>query len=222
MLATSALQTHDPADAVPTAVVVPIRAFDGALSRLSDVLSPVQRSNLMRAMARRVLAAAAPHAVHVATDDREVSQWAHGEGAEVITVGSTGLNAAAQVALERLGSAGFGRVVVAHGDLACVQSLHPVIGPGVVIAPDRGSEGSNVVCVPADSGFEFSYGPGSFGRHCAEAHRLGLALRVVRDPTLAADIDDPSDLRRLLPPERAALGLDNPRNPASATSRAKM
>ena len=48
---------------------------------------------------------------------------------------------------------------------------------------------------PADSGFRFSYGPGSFERHVAEARRLGLPIRVVDDPTLAIDIDEPADLR---------------------------
>ena len=54
--------------------------------------------------------------------------------------------------------------------------------------------GTNVVSVPTGAGFTFSYGPGSFQRHGAEARRLGLALRVVREPSLAYDIDVPADL----------------------------
>ena len=34
---------------------------------------------------------------------------------------------------------------------------------------------------PTDVDFRFAYGPGSFRRHAAEARRLGLGLRVVRD-----------------------------------------
>jgi 2-phospho-L-lactate guanylyltransferase (CobY/MobA/RfbA family) len=49
-----------------------------------------------------------------------------------------------------------------------------------------------------DGDFRFSYGPGSFRRHAAEARRLGLGWRVVRDPRLSRDVDRPEDL----------LGLD--------------
>jgi len=48
--------------------------------------------------------------------------------------------------------------------------------------------------VPATAGFRFAYGPGSFVRHTAEAARLGLSLRVVRDAALGWDVDVPDDL----------------------------
>jgi 2-phospho-L-lactate guanylyltransferase (CobY/MobA/RfbA family) len=44
------------------------------------------------------------------------------------------------------------------------------------------------------AGFRFSYGPGSFQRHCKEVQRLALALRVVREFGLVHDVDVPSDL----------------------------
>jgi 2-phospho-L-lactate guanylyltransferase len=94
-----------------------------------------------------------------------------------------------------LGRRGLDRVIIAHADLAFVDDLTIMDGLGVSIAPDRHRDGSNVMCLPADSGFRFAYGPGSFARHRAEAERLGLAVRVVEDPTLEVDIDDPDDLR---------------------------
>ena len=48
--------------------------------------------------------------------------------------------------------------------------------------------------VPTTAAFEFSYGPDSFERHCAEAGRLGLRVRVVRVEGLGWDIDEPGDL----------------------------
>jgi 2-phospho-L-lactate/phosphoenolpyruvate guanylyltransferase len=64
----------------------------------------------------------------------------------------------------------------------------------VTLVPDHRDNGTNVICVPAGAGFTFSYGPGSFARHGAEAHRLGLPLRVVREPSLSHDVDLPADL----------------------------
>jgi 2-phospho-L-lactate/phosphoenolpyruvate guanylyltransferase len=53
---------------------------------------------------------------------------------------------------------------------------------------------SNVLAVPTDVHFEFSYGPGSFGRHLDQARQLGVPVRVVNAPGLAWDVDLPADL----------------------------
>ena len=191
-----------------TAVIVPIRSFAGALSRLAGILGETRCRDLMRLMASRVVAAADGLPVHVATDDAEVADWALGLGAAVVRAGRPGLTTAVSAAVDQLASAGVERVVVAHADLALARTLRPAVGPGLTIVPDRQRDGSNVLCVPAAAGFRFSYGPGSFGRHVAEAHRLGLEVTVVDDASLAADIDHPEDLLALPTKDRLALGLD--------------
>lgn len=202
------------ANAATTAVVVPIRSFDGALSRLAGVLDRPRRRDLMRELAGRVVAAGRPHPVHVVTSDPEVAEWAGAVGAAAIRVGEpgpgpvkrpaavaeggeTGLTASVTAAVERLAAAGVQRAVVAHADLPLVESLEAAVGPGLTIAPDQRRDGSNVVCVPAAAGFRFAYGPGSFERHLAEAGRLGLPVTVVDDPALAWDLDHPEDLAAL-------------------------
>jgi 2-phospho-L-lactate guanylyltransferase len=65
--------------------------------------------------------------------------------------------------------------------------------------PDRFRDGTNVIAVPAGGGFRFSYGPGSFERHRAEAARRDLPVVVVEDERLAADVDLPSDLALIAP-----------------------
>ncbi len=192
-----------------TAVVVPIRSFEGALSRLEHVLGRSGCRDLMRAMAGRVVAAAGALPVHVATDDAEVATWATDLGAEVVPVGRPGLSTAVSVAVDRLAAAGVERAVVAHADLARARTLRPAVGPGLVIVPDGRRDGSNVLCVPTACRFRFAYGPGSFARHVAEAERLKLAVRVVEDEALASDIDHPEDLLALPSEDRLALGLDS-------------
>ena len=203
------------ANAATTAVVVPVRSFDGALSRLAGVLDRSRRRDLMRELAGRVVAAGRPHPVHVVTSDPEVAEWAGAVGAAAIRVGEPGpgpverpaaaaaeggeigLTASVTAAVERLAAAGVQRAVVAHADLPLVESLEAAVGPGLTIAPDRRRDGSNVVCVPAAAGFRFAYGPGSFERHLAEAGHLGLPVTVVDDPALAWDLDHPEDLAAL-------------------------
>lgn len=189
-------------------MVVPIRCFSGALSRLGDALDGPGRAALMRLMAARVLRAASPYPVHVATHDGEVAEWAGGIGVPVIPTERPGLSAAAERSLDWLVSNSVDRAVIIHADLVLARTLAPVVGDGLVIAPDRRRDGSNAVCVPAGSGFRFSYGPGSFQRHVAEAGRLGLPVTVVDEPALAFDVDDVGDLRSLPSPMLVELGLD--------------
>ncbi len=127
-------------------------------------------------------------------DDTDVAAWARTQRALVIWEPERGLNRAVEAGVARLAHAGARRVIVAHGDLPLAPGLAWVARfPGVTLVPDRVSNGTNVVCVPVDAGFTFSYGPGSFARHGSEALRLGLPLRVVRERGLAQDIDTPSD-----------------------------
>ena len=191
-----------------TAVIVPIRSFDGALSRLAAILGEARCRELMLMMANRVVTAAEPMPVHVATDDAGVAAWATDLGAAVVAAGRPGLTTAVSAAVDHLASAGVERAVVAHADLALARTLRPAIGPGLTIVGDRRRDGSNVVCVPTGAGFQFSYGPGSFGRHVAEAERLRLEVNVVDDDSLSIDIDHPEDLRHLPEDLRGALGLD--------------
>ncbi|MGI8756948.1 MAG: hypothetical protein ACR2MB_14040, partial [Acidimicrobiales bacterium] len=88
------------------------------------------------------------------------------------------------------------RVVVAHADLPLATGLAHVIGTdGVVLVPDRHTDGTNVISLPAGSGFVFAYGPGSFARHRGEAKRLGLTVDIRDDLALGWDVDFPADLR---------------------------
>ena len=203
----------------PTAVVVPIRSFTGALSRLRSVLNPQQRRQLMMLMAGRVIAAADSLAVYVASDDAEVAEWAQQRSTEIVRVRRPGLSTAVTAAAKRVASDGFERVVVAHADLALAHSLRPAIGSGLTIVPDRHGDGTNVMCVPSSAGFCFSYGVGSFSRHVAHARELGLAVDVVNDARLAVDIDHPEDLPALQAADRLALGLDSASDHPSGQSR---
>ena len=49
--------------------------------------------------------------------------------------------------------------------------------------PDRYGNGTNVLALPTDAGFQFSYGPGSFARHRAEADGSAAPCGSSTDPT---------------------------------------
>jgi len=184
---------------VPAAVLVPIKAFTAAKGRLAEVLDAAARAELARRMAAQVLAAAAPLPVIVVTDDAEVAAFARSHGAEVIADPGGGLNAAVRAGVDHIVAAGFDEVLVAHADLPRATGLAALTGTTdtCTLVPDRRGDGTNVLVVPAGAGFRFAYGPGSFARHVAEAERLGLAVRAVRDSRLGWDVDLPEDLEGL-------------------------
>ena len=180
-------------------VLVPVKSFRRAKARLAPTLDPGRRAALARLMAGRVVAAAAPLPVAVVCDDDEVAAWARDLGAAVLSEPGRGLNGAVETGVATLGAAGADEVLVVHGDLPLAEGLAGLAGHGgVTLVPDRREDGTTVACVPPAAGFRFSYGPGSFLRHCAEADRLALGLRVVRDPALRADVDLPSDIPGVL------------------------
>lgn len=177
------------------AALVPVKAFHEAKARLAPVLDPAARAELARQMATQVVRAAAPLPVAVVCNDPAVARWAHSVGAAVLDEPGQGLNQAVAGGVAQLLAAGASEVVVAHGDLPGARQLVALTGfGGITLVPDRRRDGTNVICVPAGVTFGFSYGPGSFERHLAAAHRLGVDVRVVDEPDLAWDVDVPDDL----------------------------
>ena len=195
------------------AVLVPVKGFGAAKRRLAGVLGPAERAELARRMAERVVAAAAPLPVHIVCDDDEVADWAERAGTQVLWRPGHGLNGAIADGLASLAKLGVTHVVIAHADLPLAHDLASLIVPDVItLVPDRRDDGTNVVALPAALPFRFAYGPGSFRRHRAEAARLGLGVRVWRDPRLGLDVDLPDDLAR--PGVKEVLGWP-PTSPAN-------
>lgn len=182
----------------PVVVLIPVKAFTAAKTRLAGSLDPEQRARLARSMATAVVRAAAPLPVTIVCDDDDVADWARAMGASVEMTPGVGLNGAVTEAVERLRARGVRRAVVAHGDLPFAKGFDHFAddphGDEVVVVPDRRRSGTNVLSVPTDRGFGFSYGTDSLELHLAEAARLGLPVRVLTLDDLGWDIDEPDDL----------------------------
>ncbi|MGH9229806.1 MAG: 2-phospho-L-lactate guanylyltransferase [Acidimicrobiales bacterium] len=197
------------------AVVVPVKAFSAAKVRLAGALDRIERAELARRMAEIVLAAAAPLPAIVVCDDDDVRAWAKAAGARVVWCPGRGLNGAVADGVATLHADGVSMAVVAHADLPLATRLDWVGAfPGVTLVPDRRVDGTNVLAVPTDAGFRFSYGAGSFARHRAEARVRDLPARIVRDDRLAWDVDVPADLAW-----PTAIGGDAGSSPAGPDAR---
>ena len=176
-----------------TVVVVPLKRFDTAKSRLRGTLVDEELSELARRLAEGVIRAAAPRECVVLGDDEQIAEFARTLGARFVRVSSDGLNAAIDDGLEQL-RGDVDLAVIAHGDLARPLGLGTyVFDDGLTIVTDRHGTGTNVLAVSPRSSFRAQYGEGSAARHIAQGQRLGLAVNVVRDSPWALDIDGPDD-----------------------------
>jgi 2-phospho-L-lactate guanylyltransferase len=180
-------------------ILIPIRSFSDAKSRLSAILDASNRTNLMLDCAQKVIAASKDLPKLVLTSDPLVQTFAQNHGCHLIEDKGGGLNPAIQYAYNLLGEHGIEHVTIAHADLPLAQNLTNLMVKGQsTIVPDRKHDGTNVISLPAAYDFHFSYGPNSFERHLHEARRLGLEINVDEDPALTIDIDTPDDLVELL------------------------
>ena len=182
----------------PIGVVLPIRAFRQAFTRLAGTLSEQGRATLAVRLAERVAAACAALPVAVVTSDAEVRAWAAGH--DFATVDDPGsLSEAAEAGRRYWADRGALRIVVVHADLHRIRTLAPVLAvtADVVVVPCHREDGTPVLVVSATEPFGFAYGPGSFAAHQRAA--AGRSLEIVRDVDLAADVDTPEDLAALDP-----------------------
>lgn len=193
-------------------VVIPVKPFREGKSRLAGVLNPEERERLNRWLLQHVLrtvqAVESPVRVLVVSRDPGVLSAARQEGAQtLLESGATTLNRTLQRTVALLRGQGMQTMLVLPADLPRVtaedvqlllEELEKPLGdhPGrLVIAPDHLHQGTNALgLAPADEGYTFAFGPGSFYQHIAQARRQGRFVQVVDRPGLAYDLDLPEDL----------------------------
>lgn len=174
-------------------VLVPLKNFSDAKSRLREVLSESEVENLTRQLARSVLEALQPHETLVVCDDDDVAAFATACGAGVFRATSRTLNGAVSEAFETLAT--YDQAIIVHADLRSPQGLGSYQpGPGVTIVTDQHATGTNVLSLPTGVDFHFSYGKDSALLHQREAQRLGITCVVTTDSPWRFDIDEPDDL----------------------------
>jgi 2-phospho-L-lactate guanylyltransferase len=187
--------------------VVPVSPLAEGKSRLSPVLDAPARRRLNQAFLETVLGVAAavvgPARTLVVSRCAEALAVASGCGAATLAETGGGLNAALAQAAAHI--AGRGSALLAlPADLPLVRpaDLKALIraarcGPCVVLAGDRAGTGTNALLVRPPDAIAFRFGPHSRAAHLREARRRGLAVRTLRRPGLAFDVDTPADYARL-------------------------
>jgi 2-phospho-L-lactate/phosphoenolpyruvate guanylyltransferase len=186
-----------------TSVAVPVRAFEGAKSRLGAVLDAEERRDLVDRLLRRTVAAAlaTPGVVEVVvvSPDPDVLDVAASAGARPVLQRSRGLNPALQEA--RAATTGE-RLLVLPGDLPTVtaEDLARILAagdeagtPSVVLVPDRHRRGTNALLLDPADAIDPAFGGDSRAGHAWLAESADIAYRELTG-LLDLDLDTPDDL----------------------------
>jgi 2-phospho-L-lactate guanylyltransferase len=140
--------------------------------------------------------------VVIVSDDPVAELLAERHQATYVAERGRGLNAAVQQGVDYIAGLGGGRVLILHGDIPLLQAsaIGELLGRGerFWVVTDAAQQGSNLMLCDAQADFHFQYGVGSLACHLKEAERLGWSSRVICQPDLALDIDEPQDMLQLI------------------------
>lgn len=189
--------------------IVPVRALEGAKSRLGGSLDAEERQDLVRMLLERTIRAAAQvpeiESVVVVSPDPAILELAVQSGATPLQQVGEGLNEGLEQAVSWAIAGGASAVLVLAGDLpsvtgvsigAVVASAAAAASPAraiVVVVPDRHGRGTNALLLSPPDAIAFAFGIDSAVAHEAAARAAG-ALSLEVDGPLALDLDLPEDL----------------------------
>jgi 2-phospho-L-lactate/phosphoenolpyruvate guanylyltransferase len=209
---------------VSPVVLVPVKNLSSAKQRLADILDQPSRTALAQAMLEDVLAALHDLDRHdlnqhdlnqhgrkqwpqiaIVTSDAYAMKLANQYEFEIIpdpdNPGETGaIEMATRVCVEQ----GAESTLVIPADIPLIQAweleeiLKRVPAEGSVLVPAADGRGTNAVFRRPANLFPLRFGNDSFKPHHAAAQATGKPCVVLQLPGIAVDVDNPSDLQRLL------------------------
>ncbi len=196
-----------------TAILVPIKSFTWAKTRLRSILNDEDRVMLAQMLALNALDSLVHQASTFAVaDDESVISYVRSSGHSAITVPSRGLNTGLRSALEIVASKGFRRALIIHSDIPLIGSITShltALAEGrAVITPDRHGDGTNLLGFPLYNQPTLHFGQRSAPEHLRSLRAHGLETSVIMSRYLAFDLDTPDDLTEFL-----KLELIQPRSP---------
>lgn len=191
--------------------VVPVKAFARGKSRLSGVLRDGVRAAFARGLFEHVIGTlrSSKHIAHVliVTEDDEVAEAARAHGLSVLRDPTqAGLANVVDAGLRHAHAAGASAGFVCMADLPHLsvaevdEAIELLTSADVVVTPDLVRAGTNVLCQSPATRMASCFGrQDSFAQHVARATAEGLVLAVIERPGLCFDVDDPSDLEKVVP-----------------------
>ena len=186
--------------------IVPVKPLRRGKSRLANVLSVEERTNLNSHLLTNTIDTLQElpeiDNILVISRDPAALSLAREHGARTVREeGAPQLNDALSRATVMARSYSAGGVLVLPADLPQITSedIHTLLAaaddpPVVVIAPDHRREGTNALLINPAGLIEYDFGPGSFEKHCELTRQASATLKICELSSIAHDIDVPEDL----------------------------
>jgi 2-phospho-L-lactate/phosphoenolpyruvate guanylyltransferase len=197
------------------AIALPVKSLGDAKSRLSPLLSPLERGALALAMYEDVLdetLALDGWETWVVSADEGVLEIAMGRRAHGIVEERPSLSSAVHQIEEEAAARQIEALAILPADTPLVTSealkaaLH-TLGP-VVIAPSADERGTNLLLRRPPGAIPSRFGPDSFRRHLETAAEHGLPTAVIERGELSFDLDEPDDILTVLETQLPGRTLD--------------
>jgi len=186
--------------------IVPVKPLRRGKSRLADVFSEEERTDLNRYLLENTVSTLKniPEIEHVLVVSRDQAALALARDLGARTVlenGAPHLNVALERATIVAQTYETRGVLILPADLPLItpedvkmmleRATDP---PVVVVSPDRHKKGTNALLVCPAGLIEYQYGQDSFEKHCELARSAGARLEICELPSLTLDLDVPDDL----------------------------
>jgi 2-phospho-L-lactate guanylyltransferase len=198
------------------AILIPVKEFRRSKERLAPTYSESSRAALAEAlcddMFRNVADVQGADRVYVVSREERVLRNAKSRGwnaiAETEQVSeSRSVDAASRQCAEE-GVSALLRLPI-DLPLATASDIDAILAaiepePSAILVPSRDGTGTNALLRSPPTLFPSHFGPNSFALHSDEAERCQARVKVIRNPRIALDIDEPDDLVAL----RSALDFD--------------
>ena len=186
-----------------TRVILLMKDFELAKTRLSSVLDAAARRVIATDFALAALDAVGPAALVVAGSEN-AAEVARGMGNEVVVEEHAGgQNPAARLGIEAAVERGADAVLLLSSDLPLIDAglvarllawADGLPRPVVVAVPAIGRGGTNALYLAPPGAIELHFGDDSLTKFEADARGCGVRFERYDSPELALDIDEPSDL----------------------------
>src|ERR1017187_9767296 len=194
---------------MPAALLIPVKNLTNAKQRLGEALDQPQRSQLVEAMLRDVMTAAAGVTdrldVFLVTEDARAQAMAKEFNFGVIEdTRNESETAAIEMATAWCEHRQYDTTVVVPGDIPLIAAaeLHSVLDAappeGAVFVPAYDRRGSNCILRRPAAIIPLGFGNDSFLPHCEAMKQTGKPLIILEMPGIGLDIDNPHELELLV------------------------
>jgi 2-phospho-L-lactate/phosphoenolpyruvate guanylyltransferase len=191
------------------AIVIPVKAFADAKSRLATILSPTARAELAEALCadifHTITRVRGVERVIVVSSEARALDWARQRGWHTL-VEERQISEAVSVdlACRYCEKAGVQLLLRIPTDIPLVHSsdieeifAEQAQSPACVIIPSRDGTGTNALLRSPPALFPSLFGRDSFPRHIAAARAAGATAKILRNRRIELDLDEPDDLELL-------------------------